>query len=151
MLRRLPPLRWLLPGLLYAAFFLWYTNLSGPLSDAEVDEYMAMMEARVTNADAPASVRAETLASLRAFLESVAPVSDQDMVDERDGAVTLMTLHAAKGLEFPLVAMVGLEEGLLPHQRAHEQGEEDLEEERRLCFVGWRHLTFVEHTDQLAE
>ena len=73
--------------------------------------------------------------ALRAFLESIALVSDQDAVDQSRGAVTLMTLHAAKGLEFELVSMVGLEEGLLPHARSHE-GEHELEEERRLCYVG---------------
>lgn len=73
--------------------------------------------------------------ALRGFLESVALVSDQDLVDETRGSVTLMTLHAAKGLEFDLVAMVGLEEGLLPHTRSME-GEHELEEERRLCYVG---------------
>ena len=72
---------------------------------------------------------------LRGFLESVALVSDQDVVDESRGAVTLMTLHAAKGLEYEVVAMVGLEEGLLPHARSQE-GELELEEERRLCYVG---------------
>lgn len=72
---------------------------------------------------------------LRGFLESVALVSDQDVVDESRGAVTLMTLHAAKGLEFDVIAIVGLEEGLLPHARSQE-GELELEEERRLCYVG---------------
>jgi DNA helicase-2/ATP-dependent DNA helicase PcrA len=72
---------------------------------------------------------------LRGFLESIALVADADAVDPAQGSVTLMTLHAAKGLEFPAVAMIGLEEGLLPHMRARES-EAALEEERRLCFVG---------------
>jgi len=75
------------------------------------------------------------LAMLRAFLESVALVADADAVDPDRGAVTLMTLHAAKGLEFPAVAIIGLEEGLLPHARGRES-QAELEEERRLCFVG---------------
>lgn len=75
------------------------------------------------------------LALLRGFLESIALVADADAVDPAQGSVTLMTLHAAKGLEFDSVAMIGLEEGMLPHARAVE-GESDLEEERRLCFVG---------------
>ena len=84
------------------------------------------------------SAAAETpplLAMLRAYLESVALVADADAVDPAQGAVTLMTLHASKGLEFGAVAMIGLEEGLLPHSRASESDAE-LEEERRLCFVG---------------
>ncbi len=75
------------------------------------------------------------LAVLRAYLESVSLVADADKVDPAQGAVTLMTLHAAKGLEFPGVAMIGLEEGSLPHSRAFES-EDALEEERRLAFVG---------------
>ncbi len=75
------------------------------------------------------------LARLRAYLESISLVADADKVDPAAGAVTLMTLHAAKGLEFPAVAMIGLEEGLFPSQRAAES-DADAEEERRLCFVG---------------
>ncbi len=70
------------------------------------------------------------------WLEQVALVSDTDRLSEAGGAVTLMTLHAAKGLEFPRVYIVGLEEDLLPHHRALTDPEGDLEEERRLCFVG---------------
>ena len=81
--------------------------------------------------------------TLQAFLEGVALVSDADAVDPASGAVTLMTLHTAKGLEFDIVAMIGMEEGLLPHSRAA-MDERELEEERRLCFVGMtrakRHL-----------
>ena len=72
--------------------------------------------------------------SLAAFLETVALVAEADEYDPAAEAVTLMTLHAAKGLEFPVVFLVGLEEGLFPHARAKEEG--DLEEERRLCYVG---------------
>ncbi len=69
------------------------------------------------------------------FLEEVALVSDVDQADFGGNAVTLMTLHAAKGLEFPVVFMVGLEETIFPHSRAlYDQSE--MEEERRLCYVG---------------
>lgn len=72
---------------------------------------------------------------LARFLEEVALVSDQDTLEERPDRITLITLHAAKGLEFPVVFIVGLEEGLLPHKRALED-ERELEEERRLAYVG---------------
>lgn len=73
--------------------------------------------------------------SLADFLHRVSLVNDQDAVDEQAGCVLLMTLHAAKGLEFPVVFLVGLEQGLLPHERSLRAGP-DVEEERRLCFVG---------------
>jgi DNA helicase II / ATP-dependent DNA helicase PcrA len=69
------------------------------------------------------------------YLAQVSLVSDADHLKGAGGAVTLMTLHAAKGLEFPVVAMIGLEDGILPHSRARDNMSE-LEEERRLCFVG---------------
>jgi DNA helicase-2/ATP-dependent DNA helicase PcrA len=73
--------------------------------------------------------------SLDDYLARVSLVSDADHVEGAGGAVTLMTLHAAKGLEFPVVAIIGMEEGCLPHSRTKEHPEQ-LEEERRLCFVG---------------
>jgi DNA helicase-2/ATP-dependent DNA helicase PcrA len=74
--------------------------------------------------------------SLPAFLDMVALLTDVDegMKDAR-GKVTLMTLHMAKGLEFPVVLIAGMEEGVFPHARAYTDPEE-LEEERRLCYVG---------------
>ncbi len=74
--------------------------------------------------------------SLEDFLQRVSLTSDQDSVDEKVDAVLLLTLHAAKGLEFPVVFIVGLEQGLLPHDQALMRDDGDVEEERRLCFVG---------------
>ena len=85
----------------------------------------------LANAAHDAEVRGETLAE---FLDHAALASDTDQYDP-DSRVTLMTLHAAKGLEFPLVFLAGLEEGLFPHSRTLSSPEE-LEEERRLCYVG---------------
>ncbi len=73
--------------------------------------------------------------ALTAFLESVSLVADVDSMEDKADAVTLITLHQAKGLEFPIVFMVGMEEGLLPHTRSMDD-EAQLEEERRLCYVG---------------
>ena len=73
---------------------------------------------------------------LRRFLENVALVSDVDSLDESGSGVTLITLHQVKGLEFPVVFIAGMEEGLLPHVRALEQGDPGVEEERRLVYVG---------------
>jgi DNA helicase-2/ATP-dependent DNA helicase PcrA len=81
-------------------------------------------------------------AGLDAFLDQVALITDMEQQSAGDGkgrtnaeSVTLMTLHNAKGLEFPVVFMAGMEEGLFPHSRSVES-EEELEEERRLCYVG---------------
>jgi DNA helicase-2/ATP-dependent DNA helicase PcrA len=80
-------------------------------------------------------------AGLRLLLENAALVSDADTikdtapVESADGAITLMTLHTAKGLEYPAVFITGMEEGIFPHMRALEEG--NLDEERRLCYVGF--------------
>ncbi|PLS80985.1 ATP-dependent DNA helicase PcrA, partial [Candidatus Saccharibacteria bacterium] len=91
---------------------------------------------RVENVKELISVAREyTDLGLAGFLEEVSLISDLDGVDESADAVTLMTLHAAKGLEFPVVFMVGMEESIFPHSRALFDASE-MEEERRLCYVG---------------
>ncbi|EMI54618.1 ATP-dependent helicase [Rhodopirellula sallentina] len=86
--------------------------------------------------------------SLEAFLEQVALVSDTDKFEDSNNRVTLMTLHAAKGLEFPRVFVIGVEDDLLPHYRS-KQDDQQLEEERRLLFVGitrakqWLQLSYA--------
>jgi DNA helicase II / ATP-dependent DNA helicase PcrA len=77
---------------------------------------------------------AEGEASAAEFLQQIALISDADQRDDDEGLVTLMTLHNAKGLEYPIVFMIGCEEGVFPHSRALDEG--GLEEERRLCYVG---------------
>lgn len=78
---------------------------------------------------------AKAYADVATFLEEMALMSSSD--DQAEEEVTLMTLHAAKGLEFSVVFLVGLEEGLLPHARVFDGGKpDDIEEERRLCYVG---------------
>ena len=72
---------------------------------------------------------------MQAFLEAVSLVTDLDEVPEQESIVTLMTLHTAKGLEFPVVFLTGMEDGIFPHMRSVGDPEE-LEEERRLCYVG---------------
>lgn len=83
--------------------------------------------------------------SLGDFLDGIALVSDIDNLDDSESAVTLMTMHNAKGLEYPVVFMVGMEEGLFPSRRAID--EDNIEEERRLCYVGItraeKHLTLT--------
>jgi len=80
--------------------------------------------------------RAADAPSVAGFLEETALVSDVDAHDEQAERLTLMTLHSAKGLEFGTVVVAGMEEGLLPHQRALDGDAEDVHEERRLCYVG---------------
>ncbi|HVS79066.1 MAG TPA: UvrD-helicase domain-containing protein [Candidatus Saccharimonadales bacterium] len=93
-------------------------------------------EARAENVKELISVANEYQdAGLDSFLEEVALVSDLDTADMGDDAVILMTLHAAKGLEFPIVFITGLEESILPHSRALYDASE-MEEERRLMYVG---------------
>lgn len=101
-----------------------------------LDDGTPQGEARQENVRELLSVAQEYQdAGLDGFLEEVALVSDLDGADFSGDAVTLMTLHAAKGLEFPVVFMTGMEESIFPHSRAlYDQSE--MEEERRLCYVG---------------
>lgn len=101
-----------------------------------LDDGTPQGEARQENVRELLSVAQEYQdAGLAGFLEEVALVSDLDGTNFDGDAVTLMTLHAAKGLEFPVVFMTGLEESIFPHSRAlYDQSE--MEEERRLCYVG---------------
>lgn len=95
-------------------------------------------------------------ADLPEFLEETALISSADSA-AGDDKVTLMTLHAAKGLEFPVVFMVGMEEGIFPHSRIYEAGPAELEEERRLCYVGMTrarqelHLTYARSRLQFGQ
>lgn len=89
-------------------------------------EFLAMTQDFVRRGDDP---------TLAAFLEEISLLSEIDTFEPGEEAVTLMTLHSAKGLEFPVVFMVGMEEGIFPHSRAAWEFSE-LEEERRLCYVG---------------
>jgi DNA helicase-2/ATP-dependent DNA helicase PcrA len=77
----------------------------------------------------------EERVSLETFLDKVSLVTDVDLYEDKGNRVSLMTLHCAKGLEFPMVFIIGIEEGLLPHYRRGEEIE-DMEEERRLFYVG---------------
>ncbi|MGC8861287.1 MAG: ATP-dependent helicase [Armatimonadota bacterium] len=114
-------------------------TVSGYL-DALAGEHSAEAQSRLENVRELLSVTRqfeETSEdrSLAAFLENVALISDIDTYDASANAITLMTLHSAKGLEFPVVYIIGMEEGLLPHRRSHDV-QEEMEEERRLCYVG---------------
>ncbi len=99
---------------------------------------------------------AKTFATLPDFLEEVALMSSAD-ADSAEQKVTMMTVHAAKGLEFPVVFMVGMEEGIFPHSRIHDAGPSELEEERRLCYVGMTrareelHLSYAQSRLQFGQ
>ena len=120
------------------------TNLPGLLDSllrrieylSYLDDGTPQGESRQENVKELVSVTSEYAdVGLDGFLEEMALISDIDSFDSTSNAVTLMTLHAAKGLEFPVVFMVGLEETIFPHSRAlYDQSE--MEEERRLCYVG---------------
>ncbi len=112
---------------------------SGYLPELE-EERSIEAQGRIENLQELAGVAAEMIATdpdvgLAGFLEQVSLVGEQDEYDEDDSQITLMTLHIAKGLEFPVVFIVGLEDGIFPHFRSMTDSAQ-LEEERRLAYVG---------------
>jgi len=114
-------------------------DYSGYITELEAERTVES-EGRVENLRELAGVAAEYEAgeedaTLSGFLEQVALVSEQDEYDAEASTVTLMTLHNAKGLEFPIVFMLGMEEGVFPHYRSLGEPKQ-LEEERRLAYVG---------------
>jgi len=105
-------------------------------SDTEEDQQrLANVEELLTAAEEFDRQHPEAEQALELFLEQAALVADTDALETEQDRVTLMTLHAAKGLEFPVVFIVATEHGLLPHERSTEDPEK-FEEERRLLFVG---------------
>jgi len=114
-------------------FLIDRTGYIKQLEEEDTPEAFSRVEnlRELVNAAMDSRDRGETLDQ---FLDHAALVSDADAYDER-AQITLMTLHAAKGLEFPLIFLGGLEEGLFPHSRTFLQPD-DVEEERRLCYVG---------------
>ena len=114
-------------------FLIDRTGYINQLEEEDTPEAYSRIEnlRELVNAAMDSRDRGETLDQ---FLDHAALVSDADAYDER-AQITLMTLHAAKGLEFSLVFLAGLEEGLFPHSRTFLQPD-DIEEERRLCYVG---------------
>jgi DNA helicase-2/ATP-dependent DNA helicase PcrA len=112
---------------------------SGYMAELEEDRTVEA-QGRIENLQEIAGVAAEIVArepdtDLAGFLEQVSLVGEQDEYDEEESVITLMTLHIAKGLEFPVVFMVGMEDGIFPHYRSMTDAAA-LEEERRLAYVG---------------
>lgn len=91
-----------------------------------LDEFLSMIQEAVNK---------DSAVTLEQILEDISLISDIDNYDEAQETVTLMTLHSAKGLEFPTVFLMGMEEGVFPGMRSFGD-EEEIEEERRLCYVG---------------
>jgi len=115
----------LIEDLEYDDYLYRYDSKNAEGRIANVEELLASMKIYVENTDSP---------SLGDYLEKVALISDADTIKDED-SVSLMTLHASKGLEFQVVFIVGLSDGILPHVRSRES-EDELEEERRLFYVG---------------
>jgi len=107
----------------------------GPEAESRLENLRELLAAAEDFGRANAEVAGDDRSELELFLDQVALVSDVDQYERRDDRVSLMTVHAAKGLEYPVVYLVGLEEGIFPHAGAL-RDPDGVEEERRLCYVG---------------
>ena len=135
-----------------SGYIQYWKEESDPQADARienVEELVSAAAAFETDMQHATSAPINTLMMLEGFLENASLVSDQDSVTTGTDQIQFMTLHSAKGLEFPYVFMVGMEEQLFPHARTLDDKKE-VEEERRLCYVGITramkklYLTYVE-------
>ena len=106
-----------------------------PEAEARIENLKELIAAADDFDRANAEIRGDERSELELFLDQVALVSDIDSYDRREDCVSLMTVHSAKGLEYPVVFVVGMEEGVFPHS-ASSRDESGVEEERRLCYVG---------------
>jgi DNA helicase-2/ATP-dependent DNA helicase PcrA len=107
----------------------------GPEAEGRLENLRELIAAAEDFQRANAETVDDQRSELELFLDQVALVSDVDQYDRRDDHVSMMTVHSAKGLEYPIVYLVGMEEGIFPHSGAL-RDESGIEEERRLCYVG---------------
>ena len=107
----------------------------GPDAETRLENLRELLAAAEDFSRANAEIVDDARSELELFLDQVALVSDLDTYDPGDGSVSLMTAHSAKGLEYPVVYLVGMEEGVFPHAGSI-RDDEGIEEERRLCYVG---------------
>ncbi|MFP8876094.1 MAG: UvrD-helicase domain-containing protein, partial [Myxococcota bacterium] len=107
----------------------------GPEAEARMENLRELLAAAEDFSSANAEVGDDTRPAVEIFLDQVALVSGLDSYDRRDDQVSMMTVHTAKGLEYPCVFLAGMEEGIFPHASSS-RDEAGLEEERRLCYVG---------------
>jgi len=110
-------------------------KVGGPEAEARMENLRELLAAAEDFSSANAEVGDDGRPAVEIFLDQVALVSDLDSYDRRDDQVSMMTVHTAKGLEYPCVFLAGMEEGIFPHASSS-RDEAGLEEERRLCYVG---------------
>ena len=130
----LPPADAISEALRRSGYLLALERENTPEAESRLENLRELVASAEDFASDSAEVVDATRSPLERFLDQVALVSDLDSAEMRNDRVSLMTVHSAKGLEFPVVFVAGLEEGVFPHQAAARDGR-DVEEERRLCYV----------------